>query len=82
MLGSRAVKVTTHHRLLCHAVVTGGPQLSGMCDIYSVRIEVLAAVSAPTFPVYIRQRPNKRLHGFSKHIEAISKYQAPKVCVR
>ena len=54
MLGGQAVKVTTHHRLLCRAVVTGDPQLSGMCDIYSVRFEVLAAVSAPTFPVYVR----------------------------
>jgi hypothetical protein len=54
VLGGQGVKVTAHHRLLCIAMVTGDPQLSGMCDIYSLRFEVMAAVSAPTFPGYIR----------------------------
>jgi hypothetical protein len=48
------MKVTAHHRLLCHAVITGDPQSSGMYDVYSVSFEVLAAVSASSFAVYSR----------------------------
>jgi len=40
VLDGRAVKVATHQGQLCHAVVTGEPQLSGICYIYSVRFEV------------------------------------------